>query len=406
MPTATVDTWLDQNQQQLSAAIERLKRLLTGADIDLFEERPPVLANLAERLDLSPFEQAILLLCAAVELDRSFGGQLAEISGQGTPTFGLALAALPQAHWSALTPAAPLRYWRLVELQPGALTEAPLRIDERILHALTGMRYVDEQLQGFVTPLTTPPAEVPSQVKVAEEIVRSWQRDLEVVQLSGPSLYDQLSITARVARKVGMHAYRLDALILPTTPNERELLTRLWQREAILSNNLLLLDCHHLDQDTARRQAARYTITNVRTPLIIATPERLPDIERASRTFDVSLPRTAEQRQLWQAALVGYPAGLNGQLERLTAQFSLNQPQIEAAARHASGGPREDLEARLWQASRIQARPQLDDLAQRIESAVSWDDLVLPAPEMATLHDIAVHLRQRMPRLRDLGFRP
>src|SRR5262249_61081118 len=67
------------------------------------------------------------------------------------PTFALALAALPGAHWSALAPGAPLRGWRLVELRGAGLTSAPLRLDERILHFLTGINQLDERLYGLVT---------------------------------------------------------------------------------------------------------------------------------------------------------------------------------------------------------------------------------------------------------------
>jgi SpoVK/Ycf46/Vps4 family AAA+-type ATPase len=49
----------------------------------------------------------------------------------------------------------------------------------------------------------------------------------------------------------------------------------------------------------------------------------------------------------------------------------------------------------LWQACREQARPRLDDLAQRIEPVATWDDLVLQDRERQTLRDIAVHVRHR-----------
>ena len=404
LPIAMADTWLEENQQQLTAAIERLKRLLAGETVDLLDEAPPALAALAARFDLSPFEQALVLLCAALELDSSTREQLMTLTGQPQPTFGFALSRLPEAHWSALTPSAPLRYWRLIELQPGTLTEAHLRIDERILHALTGIHYLDEQLHGFVAPLNTEPTDIPSQVKIAQEVLQTWQRDLGLIQLAGPVVYDQLSVAARVAQSAGMRLYRLDALLLPTTPNEHDILTRLWIREAVLSDSILLLDCHHLDQDAARRQAVRHLVDNVHSPLIIASRERLPDIERPCLTLDVSLPDAAEQRQLWQAALSGHAADLNGQVDSLIGQFSLNQPQIDSAARHAGEAPANVLADRLWDASRLQARPRLDDLAQRIVSTVTWDDLVLPQRELDTLQNITTHLRQRLRVYETWGF--
>ena len=73
------------------------------------------------------------------------------------PTFSLALAALPEAHWSALTPAGPLRRWRLIEVGAGdTLINSQLRIDERVLHYLTGVSYLDARLQGLIESLPPP----------------------------------------------------------------------------------------------------------------------------------------------------------------------------------------------------------------------------------------------------------
>lgn len=111
----------------------------------------------ALRFRLSPFERDLLALCAGVELDAGIASLCAEAQGDPqrvSPTFSLALAALPGAHWSALAPDAPLRYWRLIEPAPGGLlTRAPLRIDERVLHYLTGISYLDERLRGLMTPI-------------------------------------------------------------------------------------------------------------------------------------------------------------------------------------------------------------------------------------------------------------
>src|SRR5262249_4461176 len=106
-------------------------------------------------------ERDVLLLCAAVEFDGAFAARCA--TAQGDParpyaTFALALAALPNAHWSALTPDAPLRRWLLVELgnaAPGTpLTCMPLRIDERVLHYLAGLVHPDERLAALLAPLS------------------------------------------------------------------------------------------------------------------------------------------------------------------------------------------------------------------------------------------------------------
>ena len=53
------------------------------------------------------------------------------------------------------------------------------------------------------------------------------------------------------------------------------------------------------------------------------------------------------------------------------------------------------LEANLWEACRLHARPQLEDLAQRIRSTATWANIVLPAPQLLTLQTIGMHARHR-----------
>ena len=58
---------------------------------------------------------------------------------------------------------------------------------------------------------------------------------------------------------------------------------------------------------------------------------------------------------------------------------------------------------RLWRACRGLERT-LDELAQRIESAAGWDDLILPEPQKATLRQIAAHVRHRLKVYDEWGF--
>ena len=97
---------------------------------------PAALDVLCEMFHLSPFERDVTLMCAGMELDASFPSLCAAASGdpgRNYPTLSLALTVFPDPHWSALTPAAPLRHWRLIELGSGeSLTVSTLRLDERI----------------------------------------------------------------------------------------------------------------------------------------------------------------------------------------------------------------------------------------------------------------------------------
>jgi SpoVK/Ycf46/Vps4 family AAA+-type ATPase len=121
--------------------------------------------------------------------------------------------------------------------------------------------------------------------------------------------------------------------------------------------------------------------------------------------LDVGRPNAQEQRAIWQAVLGPRIVELDGHLDTIVAQFSLGTQGIQAAsAGLAPNDAPDELQARLWDACRAQARPRMDDLAQRIEPAASWEDLVLPEPQRQTLRDLAMHVRQRTRVYETWGF--
>ena len=371
------------------------------------------LERLCAVFGLSSFERDVLLLCAGVELEASMAALVAEIqAGRAVPTFGLALAALPEAHWSALTPAAPLRRWHLLELGPGehltcgeTLTTSPLRLDERILHFLTGVFYLDERLAGLVMPVFKGGALPPSHQEVAEKIVLHWSQAGQippVILLGGERQASKIEIASAACRKLDMGLYRLEAAEIPDQTVSRELLARLWEREAALGNYALLLDGEDLEGTQAIRAVAAFMET-LHSPLLIASNSALPGLHspRPIVHLDIRRATLAEQRQIWQAALGSAAWDWNGSLDLLVSQFDLSAEAISAAVSEGIGKrmdslPEHNLAQALWDACRRQAWPRLEGLAQRIESTAAWDDLVLPEIQRQTLFEIAAQVRQRV----------
>jgi hypothetical protein len=393
--------WTEANQRYLMAALGEVREALerhsrievTPAPPAPEMPSPAALEVLCTRFGLSPFERSILLLCAGVELEASFGARF-------HPTFSLALAALPGAHWSALTPAAPLRRWRLIEIGSGpVITLAPLRIDERILHYLAGVQHIDERLAGLVEPMGDAAPLAPSHEAIADRIAAAWTRALPVVQLCGDDAADHRAIAGAACGKVGLNVAIAAAQALPTGAAELDGMMRLWRREAILSDAALLLECRDLDAaDAARAAAIHKLIEGATWPLIVSTPERRRARTASSLTIDVRKPPPGEQRDLWRDALRELPVSLNGELDALASQFDLPLHRVHAAAAEvlasANEAPR-DIGTALWDACRMQARPRLDDLAQRIEPAAAWRDLVLPEAQLRPLREMAAHVRRR-----------
>jgi hypothetical protein len=377
---------------------------------------PPALEALSAAFGLSPFERDLLLLCAGMELDSTFAALCSTAQGDSQrtyPTFGLALVALPEAHWSALTPAAPLRRWRLVEVGTGGtLTTSPVRIDERVLHYLAGVLHLDERLQGLVEPLPVPDELPPSHHALVQQIAGFWSRAAgasagPVIQLCGDEDAGKHAIAAAASATLGLQLHAMRATDVPAAAAEREALARLWEREAVLSGSALLLDCQDPDNTDSLRPALSL-LERLQGMLIVTGGEPLRTRKRPLIRLDVNKPSTAEQQDLWQKALGPLAQKLNGQIETLTTQFNLGMQGISAASAEVLEGLSQEQEeaagAMLWEACRSQSRPRLGDLAQRIEPAAEWDDLVLPEPQRQILREIATHVRQRARVYETWGF--
>jgi ATPase family associated with various cellular activities (AAA) len=436
MSEAMSPGWTDFNQQSLMRALAEVRAALErharkpggdetgprapaaprpGGDEPVAGLAPPALDALSRRFGLSSFERATLLLCAGVELDASFASLCAAAQGdpgRAYPTFSLALAALPDPHWSAVTPAAPLRNWRLVEVVTQPVTPwtlAPLRIDERVLHYLTGVHHLDERLVGLVEPVAAE-ALVPSHQVLARWIATIWRGAAgrpPVIQLCGGGEEARWGIAAAAGSEVGLDVYTVAAHHLPASPGELEGFARLWEREASLRPSALVVETEAVDRADPRAigHVGRF-LERTNGAVLLSTPDRWRPLRRDVRTVEIDKPTRDEQRAVWAALLGEARATVNGHLGGLVSQFNFTVPAIRASVQEAlaSGADGEALAAALWDAGRAQARPRLDDLAQRLPPRATWDDLVLPDGEKARLREIAAHVAHRITVYETWGF--
>ena len=369
---------------------------------------PPTLTRLSATFGLSAFEESILLLCAGIEFDSKLGAACARAHGDphgSYPTFGLALAAFPDAHWSALQPDAPLRQWRLIEFasggSPGApVTSRPLRIDERILHHLAGLGGLDERLAGVTARVPAAPALVPSHHAIAARIARAWRRQtadaLPAIILYGADTTSARAVAASASRLCGWPLLSMSSHAIPAAGSEQASLARVWNREVCLRPSVLMIESDGAAGEGPRGAPLNDWVDRLSGPVVVVARERLQLGQRSSVGFEVSRPTIVEQGDMWTAALT--LAGLDPQLDLqgLTSQFCLNVSEVQAATNESCLEDEGRVSVTtLWNASRRQARGRLDDLSQRIESPAGLDDLILPDGQKETLAEILTHVRHR-----------
>ncbi|MEV8313559.1 ATP-binding protein [Streptomyces sp. NPDC059900] len=416
--------WTAQNQRCTALLVRRVARLLadgpdadvTAIDAELSDvtgemARPSAMATLRAAFGLSGFESDVVMMCTALELDSDVRHALTQSSDGaqgGAVTFGLALAVLPDPHWSALTPQAPLRRWELVELGAGPgqqLTTRPVVLAERVLHAQVGVRYLDEAT-GLRTP-TAGPDLTAGQTEVAEQAAAALVGAASggvppVVQLLGRSGDTASAVAAAAARGLGLTAAVLDATDVPGDGAERAMLARRLEREAALAGVLVVIAAHGIDAAGAPGRTAGRLVDELSGPLVVLARSPLATVRGDMR---LAIPDATAQERLrtWSEVLGRAGAALDGHVARAAELFDLDPSAIRATAAEFAVQPERD-SSRFWQLVRERARPRLDHLTNRVQPGASWDLLVLPDTQLTLVRDLAAQVRVRAKVHGDWGF--
>lgn len=415
--------WTTSNQHLLVAEFARLRALLGDGELAAAERQidamtrqmpaPAAIDTLVALFQLSDFERDILLLVAGVEMDARLASLcVANLSpGAGGhahapwANFGLALGVLPEAHWSALTPVAALRRWRLIEVDETAgLSAGRLRLDERVLHFIAGLNYLDHRLRPLLDPV--PPAGLMAEphralaARIGTEL-RTHGGRLPVVMLSGDDREGQRDVAATLADALGVTLFQLRAADIPTAPHEQAALASLWQREAALLGSGLLI-IHGEDDSASHAAALARFVPRIDGLLVLAGPTA-PRIDTDSLHHPVDKPDAPGQRRLWHTAMGDRAGALGTALDGLASQYRLGARQIARCAAQIGGADAAQDIATLHRLSRSDARG-IGELAQAIDARAGWDDLILPDAQRRALQQIAVHARHRITVHHDWGF--
>lgn len=390
----------------VAAAFPAVRAWLEGKDAGTIPETRA--DRLADLFGLDDFARNVVLLAAYAALEPEAGRLIGSLHGHASraaPTVGLALARLPDAHWSAFGAQAPLRSWGLIA--PGAgetLTGATIELPASALFFLLGAPELSEELATIARLLEPPESMTPARDRFAAEIgARSGAHRHEILQLCGPDPAGKQQAAAAAAQAAGQRVYALNALALPGGTGETARLAQLWRRDLRLTDARLLVDAADLTETRPLILFAEM----LETPFMVAAPDgmalgRLPSIR-----LDMPRATAAEQMPLWESELGPLAKKLNGSMEQLASHFTVSPELIRSVAAElgqALEEPAADLDKLAWQACRQFARPRMDDLARRVEGKARWEDLVLPDAQLATLKAIAAQVRHRATVYERWGF--
>jgi len=439
-PDAPESAWPARNQQWLNECFRRwADRLANGLADAPPAELPaapegvlPAAMRVGLLFGLSPFEQQLLTLAAGVELHAGLRQAVTEAQAAGTVhagseprrardgvlTFSLALAMLPEPHWDAISPAAPLRRWALLSFDLGAgAAQATVRIDERLLHQLAGVAAFDDALLGiarFDEASAVPAANaanenVPTDNAPTEALLARTAAALSppgtprpgptVLLKADPAQRSEACMLAATAwARLGWRSLRVDADALPHDARELAVLARHVEREAALAGaGITLL----LGAEAGLSASAQRFLGETAAPLILVGSLNAGQWPLVAARHGLALQVPAMPAPEPE----GLPEALRAALRQATRQFQIDTPALQLALDEArAAASAEAGAAGLWHALRVAARGGLEGLAQRLDSETRLADLVLPAHAMAQLKDIGAQLRLRHQVYGDWGF--
>ena len=349
---------------------------------------------------LSDFERAVLLLACGPDLVGDVTGELLEATGSGRISFGACLARLPEAHWDALTPQAPLRHWDMVRLsEPDAVLTSPLVPAERLLHHIVGAGYVDDPLAVISQPLAAADWLPPTLREYADQVVQQW-RDGNPVILTGPQPDNVEAVAAAAATSAGLVPRLMGLNDLPNNPHDLALQLRRMVRETVLGGVAWLID---LDAPGVSTDSLSRALSVCDAPVVLCSSSIAPELADFTRRgishVKVTRLGVGERRTSLASALRRHGAvATENDIDEATGLFDLPIRDIEGVAREVASG------STVWSASRQRPRRALGALAQVRVAQSPWSSLVLPTAQLEQLHALTNAVRHRSTVLDTWGF--
>jgi AAA+ superfamily predicted ATPase len=396
------------------------------------------LARVQQLFALAPFECDVLLLALAPEIDTRFERLYAYIQDDVTrkrPAIDLALRLLcptPADRLAArvcFAAGAPLLRHGLISLFEDGQRHATLlgrfiRLDERIAAELIGSPILDPQLVPY-TSIATPRRSLDSLVLAPElaprlrKIIHDGAHGLTIA-LHGSYGSGRRAVAEALcaANNRSLLTVDFDQAITPEhAPAPAELVRRVL-REATLRDAAVLWA-------GAERVLHEDTLQQWRSALLAALddhagwnflalerPWEARGLLRSFLRIELRAPSFSEREQLWRKRLNGDSPG-DSALQTIASTFRLSGGQIRDAAamarslahwRAGDARPTQIEAADLFLACRAQSSGKLESLAHKIGTTYRWDDIVLPAEQVAMLREICIQVRQRRTVLETWGF--
>jgi SpoVK/Ycf46/Vps4 family AAA+-type ATPase len=418
----------------------------TAASMD--QGVPLALPHLARLFGLTPFEQHLIVIALAPELDGKFGTLYAYLQDDITrrrPSVDLAirlLCATPEERLNALTVfGRQASLFRLRILSAAGRNDEPLRnralaVDEPIVDFLLGTGSAIPEMAASLRLISTARSLgslrwSPLLKRQLLDLTRNFvedgmqRRGRLIFHFQGPSGTGKRTLAASICREIGVPLLRVDLREAVNRFDTFENGLRTLFRHGLLHQTALYLEnFDHLagdeDRSRAQRQSLSRAIGEMSWLSFIGTEtfRTSADLFEGHHYAAIELPAPglAERRQLWESMAaerideaVRFAPGIDW--GDLATKFRNTPGDIEAALETAIGAARlqnpeditvssGDIHHGLHQLS----NKKLSTVARKLSPRHRWTDIVLPPNALGQLRELCAHVKHRQTVFSDWGF--
>lgn len=410
-------------------------------------EKNSELDRLKQSFGLSDFDVDVICIALAPELDLRYERLYAYLQDDVTrrrPTVDLALNLLCDTPEDKLAdrlhfaPDAPLFERGLVHLFPDPhQTQPPLlahyfKLDHQVVQLLLGQIGPDPRLIPFcrlVTPvISLEDLQLGSEIKRALPFLLKHAQEgwSHIFYFHGRRGTGRRRMAEALASQTGSALLTVDLAYALTPEADLDEIVKLVCREARLRKAILYLDDFDpITEDPRHKRFLKLLGEQLESVAVIAGARPWSSLAGELKGVVVvpfPVPTFAERRTCWQRGLAAASVVIEeGMLSALAGRFRLTENQITEAvetariqamwrvAQSEPDSPRTSPKVQptirdLFAAARGQTGTELASLARKIESAQTWDDLVLPEDAMEQLREIVLRVVHRDRVLSEWGF--
>ncbi|MDJ0592859.1 MAG: AAA family ATPase [Pleurocapsa sp. MO_226.B13] len=395
---------------------------------------------LQQTFGLSEFDLDLMLIALAPEIDLRYERLYAYLQDDVTrkrPSIDLALNLLcPSAESKLLqrahfAPDAPLIKHDLLHLIPDPHQVKPpilsyyLKLDDQVIHFLLKQKGLEPSLQSWCQLLDHPAVEdkfpIRDEIKqILPKLVTQAQNTDQhlILYFSGLHATEKRQVAIALADRVNKRLLIADLAQAIAMKEDFDQLLKLLFREACFQDAFLYLD--GLDALRTQEQHLQYKsllhkATEAKDLVILSGVQSwvatFTDIKIVI-TLPFPIPDFFQRRVHWQVNLANQGIAFSDcQLDTLANHFRLSSAQITGAVINACNqalwrvtSEHEELPLNntikpnlndLLAAARDQSGNNLTALASKVKSMYNWEDIVLPADQLAQLKEICNQAKYR-----------